>query len=312
MKKILMISLILGTFTVVAADEDPYKIVILADADAVARANEFKTYLGTKPPFSKMGAKLEISIVTMTVEDMNCQNNMPNSPRIIRCDTAKLARKQADAGANFSVAFTSKGSGGAGGGIPIASVDYPIQTMFHEMLHTYGLADEYDYSEAEKTVYCNNPRSNANIVYFKDQPSYADDPAARTTHTPDVPWMGGILPANPIISGSSLGSSASAQGPVGAQILGVYRGGSCDSAALPGWRPYGNSIMRGYDDDTIYPLYEEIITKNIEGAVGYKLELPPPAVKCLPPNYNLELVSDLHDHVSDVVNKVTIPHNHKH
>lgn len=122
--------------------------------------------------------------------------------------------------------------------------------------------------------------------------------------------MGGIASDKPIITGTTLGSPDG--GPVGTQNMGVYRGGSCDNADLPGWRPYANSIMKGYEDDTIYPLYEEIIVKNIEGSVGYDLELPPPAVSCLPPNFNLEMVHDLHDHVDDAVKKVKIPHNHKH
>ncbi len=307
--KILLMSLVLGSFSAYAAN-DPYKIVILTDADAKVRAEEFKTYLGTKPPFNKMGDKLVIELVTMPAEEMNCANNMPNSPRIIRCNTKNLASEQAKANANFSVAFTSKGSGGAGGGIPIASLDYPIQTMFHEMLHTYGFADEYSYSAEEQTVYCMNPKSRANVVYFKDDPSYADDPAARTRHNAEVPWMGGIEPAKLIISGSALGSPE--EGPVGSQNLGIFRGGSCDNAKLPGWRPYGNSIMRGYEDDTIYPFYEKVIVKNIEGAIGYKMELSPPAVKCLPSGYNLEIVNDLHDHLGDAVNKLSIPHNHKH
>lgn len=309
MKNLFLATIVLGPFSAFAAN-DPYKIVILTDGTAKVRAEEFKTYLGTKPPFSKMGEKLVIEIVEMPVDKMECANNMPNSPRIIRCNTANLAREQAKADANFSVAFTSTGSGGAGGGIPIASMDYPIQTMFHEMLHTYGLADEYNYSPDEQKVYCKNPRSSGNIAYFKNDPSYADDPAARARHNGDVPWMGGIAPAKLITSGSALGSPEA--GPVGTQNLGVYRGGSCDNDNLPGWRPYANSIMKGYEDDTIYPLYEEIIVKNIEGAVGYKMELPPPAVKCLPPGFTLNVVEDLHDHVGDAVNQVPIPHNHKH
>lgn len=186
MKNLMLVTLMMGSFSALAA-KDPYKIVILTDSDAKVRADEFKTYLGTKPPFNKMGEKLVIEVVTMTAEDMACANNMPNSPRIIRCDTQKLARAQSRADANFSVAFTSKGSGGAGGGIPIASLDYPIQTMFHEMLHTYGLADEYNYWADEQKVYCKDPKSSGNIAYFKDEPSYADDPAARSRHRADVP-----------------------------------------------------------------------------------------------------------------------------
>lgn len=311
-KKIILATLLTGVLTNAWSDDDPYKIVIVTDATAKVKAEEFKTYLQGKPPFSRMGDKLNIEIVEMEADTMNCQNNMPNSPRIIRCNTEAIAREQSRRRANLAMAFTSRGSGGAGGGIPIASMDYPIQTMFHEMLHTFGLADEYDYSEAEQRVYCRNPRSRANIAYFRDVPPYSDDPAARGRHNSDIPWYGGIPSGKLITSGSSLGSPAEESISPGNQTMGLYRGGSCNSASLPGWRPYENSIMKGYRDDTIYPIYEEIIVRNLESAMGGSLDLPPPEVTCLQSDYNVQRVDELHDHVSDAVNGIPLPHNHTH
>lgn len=304
MKKLFMGFILLFSFQILAGDPKPYKIVVFTDETASTKADQFKTYLQTKPPFSKMGEKLQIELVKLTKEEMDCKNSDPDSPRIITCNNSVLRRKQRDADANISLAFTSNGSGGAGGDIPIASMDFPIQTMFHEMLHTYGLSDEYDYSESERGVYCRSPRSSANIVYFSPRPPYADDPGARTTHARDVPWMGGIPRVHLITDGSALGSKDAANPTPGSQLLGLYRGGSCDSGTTPGWRPYKNSIMKGYEDDTIYPLYEEVIVKNMESSLGRTLNLPPPPEKCLDENFDLKKIEHLHHDVEEAVGHV--------
>lgn len=289
----------------------PYKILIITDRDAMPKATEFRNYLRTKPPFNRMGEAIQLEIVSMSKDEMNCGNTMPDAPRVILCNERNLARKQAEHEANLAVAFTSAGSGGAGGSIPVASKDYPIQTMFHEMLHAYGLDDEYTYSPSEKSVYCRSPRTSGNMAYFQDVPPYANDHAARTRHAPEIPWYGGIPANKHITTGRNLGSPYERISP-GNQTLGLYRGGSCDSAALPGWRPYQNSIMRGYDDDTIYPLYEEIIVKNIESSLGRRLHLPPPSPDCGVPNMNLNRLFDFEKDIRKVTGRIHPPHLHSH
>lgn len=281
----------------------PYKIAVITDEESKDRAEEFKSYLLQKPPYNKMAEKLDIKIVTLKKEEMDCKNSNPDAPRIITCNYQKLQDLQSKESANLAVAFTSSGSGGSGGNIPIASKDYPIQTMFHEMLHAYGLDDEYDYSASEKSVYCSSPRNSANLVYFKDKPPYADDPTARKTHKRDVPWMSGIPQTKKITEGSSLGSETKFE-KNGEQTLGLYRGGACSSADLPGWRPYQNSIMKGYIDDTIYPFYEEIIVRNIESSLGRKLNLPPPSVTCLDVMFNYNQIHLLQSQTKDILFKV--------
>lgn len=281
----------------------PYKIVVMTDEDSKERAEEFRNYLLQKPPYNKMAEKLDIKIVPLKKEEMDCKNSMPDAPRIITCNDEKLQGIQSKEQANLAVAFTSSGSGGSGGSIPIASKDYPIQTMFHEMLHAYGLDDEYEYSASEQTVYCNSPRNSANMVYFKDKPPYSDDAFARKTHKGDVPWMSGIPESKKITEGSNLGSETKYENN-GAQTLGLYRGGACSSARLPGWRPYQNSIMKGYLDDTIYPFYEEVIVKNIESSLGRKLNLPPPTVTCLDLMYNFNQLHLLQSQTKDILFRV--------
>ena len=290
----------------------PYKIIIVTDPTAFPRAEEFKKYLITKPPFSRMGEKLQIELVSMDTEKMNCKNDMPDAPRIITCNRDLIYRTQSQHNAHLSLAFTSSGSGGAGGDIPVASMDYPIQTMFHEMLHTFGLDDEYDYSESEQTVYCNNPVSSPNVVYFKDTPPYETDSFARSKHSDKVHWMGQIPPVQLITSGTNLGSASLEKINAGLQPLGLFRGGSCNNSTLPGWRPYQSSIMKGYDDDTIYPIYEAAVLRNIESAVGRKTSLPPAESRCVHTQPSIQVVNNLDSEIDSIVKKIPHPHNHKH
>jgi hypothetical protein len=245
---------------------------------------------------------------------MDCGNKTPNSPRIISCDNTLLYKKQAEAEAHLSIAFTSNGSGGAGGGIPVASMDYPIQTMFHEMLHTYGFDDEYSYKtngEAEFNYYCSNVRNGVNMAYFKDVPPYADDKAAREKHNSQIPWYGKIPASQLITNIADLGTVTTYQ-PMGKQTAGLYRGGACDSDKIPGWRPYLNSIMRGYSDTTIYPLYEEVITKQIEAKLGRKLNLPVEfnAADCLNLEATLKQISSLKEDTNNILLKIEENENH--
>lgn len=307
MKVILMLTALLGTLSVYA--QDTYDIIMFTDADAKTRAEEFKEYLVQKPPFNKLGEKIKISIVELSAEVMDCKNDTPDSPRIIHCNHQELLRLKAVAKSHLALAFTSKGTGGAGGTIPVASKDYPIQTMFHEMLHAYGFDDEYDYDENEKKVYCDKPANAANIVYFKDTPPYVDDSAARKIHTKDVPWMDRIPVGNSIVSAGSLGSQF-IKIVKGEQSPGLYRGGSCNSDSTPGWRPYQNSIMKGYDDDTIYPLYEEVILKSIESAMGQKVakkkkfEDPSPPPRCLQHNHEVEMLKGYDEEMKEITKHI--------
>lgn len=290
----------------------PYKIIIVTDPVAAPRAEEFKKYLVTKPPFSRMGELLQIEIVPMEAETMSCVNDMPNAPRIITCNRDSIFKIQSNHNAHLSLAFTSNGSGGAGGDIPIASMDYPIQTMFHEMLHTFGLADEYDYSESEQTVYCNNPVPSPNIVYFKDTPPYENDSLARSKHSNKVHWMGQIPTLQLVTSGTNLGSASLEEINVGLQPLGLFRGGSCNNSTLPGWRPYQSSIMKGYDDDTIYPIYEEAVLRNIETALGRRTPLPPAQANCVHNQPSIQSTESFVSEILTIVRKIPNSHKHKH
>lgn len=224
------------------ATRRPYKILIIADAASVTSANAYRTYLMNKRPFSRMNSEdLQIEVQSVPPADMACTNPGGVNNRLINCNNDNLRNLRRDANANLAVAFTSTATGGAGGEIPIATsnfADYPIATMFHEMLHNYGFADEYDYTtETEYQAFCTPPRNSPNAAFFADAPPYANDGEGRSRHNSDVPWMGRIDAATLVTHGTALGTTTLPALAVGGQVIGLFEGGSC-SLHLKTWRPY--------------------------------------------------------------------------
>lgn len=266
MKKLIWPLLLMSSVSIAA----PYKIVMMTDSGAKNRAEEFKKYLLTKPPFNKLDPKeLEFKVVTLSQKELNCGNRNKKVPRVISCDDLKLNSIKAKEEAHLAMVFTSDATGASGGDIPKASKTSDVAAMMHEMLHTFGCADEYEYSATEAEVYCRPTEPAPNIAFFKDSPPYKSDSEARSRHAKNVPWMSRIDKVRYITSGTQLGSSAKSS--PGKQVMNLYRGGSCNKV-IPTWRPYPNSIMKGYTDQTIYPFYEEIIVKQMESQLGRRLE----------------------------------------
>lgn len=213
---------------------------------------------------------------------MQCSNPGTTNTRLIECDKSYLRGLRRGARASIAVAFTSTANGGSGGEIPIATSNfenYPISTMFHEMLHAYGFADEYQYVTAqERKAFCDPPRKLPNMAYFNDVPPYEDDSSARARHGAQIPWFVTIGADVLITHGTDLGTTALPHTETGTQTAGLFAGGPC-SLWMKSWRPYQGSIMREYRDDTIYPLYEKVIIGKIADAIGRKPVLRDPAAE---------------------------------
>jgi hypothetical protein len=257
---------------------EPYRLVIVTDTESAARAQEYKDYLLRTPPYSQLGDQLDIVISQMSDVDMSCSNDMPDSPRIISCDNSKIQRRRRDLDGHHVVAFTNNGTGGAGGQVAIASLDYPLNTMLHEMLHMYGLADEYCYEGTEVGVYCNPPRTGPNVALIRPEPPYADKANALGKHASRIPWAGDISAPTPITSGTeSLGTPGGDYG----DSAGLYEGGNCSNKTdMPEkvYRPFQNSIMRTLSVTGIQPFYQARILEAMEGATGSRFERRPATV----------------------------------
>jgi hypothetical protein len=270
-----MRALLLALLSWSAFAQDPYRLVMVADPESRARAEEYKNYMLSKAPFNQLGGQLEIVITEMSDRDLSCANDMPTSPRIIRCDTSKLNQRKRELGGHHVVAFTNNATGGAGGQQAIASVDYPLNTMLHEMLHMYGLADEYCYTGTEVEEYCNPPRSAPNVAMIVPAPPYANKGEAFAKHGDKIPWSSEIYAPTPITQGTDvLGTPAGQYG----ESAGLYEGGHCtNKAALTEkiYRPYQNSIMKSLSVDSLQPFYQARILEAMEAARGRRFEARP-------------------------------------
>lgn len=253
----------------------------MADENSTQSAEAYRTYILEQRPFNRLRPEdLVVEIQTVPASEMACKNPGTTNDRLIKCDTSYLRGLRRGAKASIAVAFTSTATGGSGGEIPIATSNfekYPISTMFHEMLHAYGFADEYQYkTEQEKKAFCSPPRKLPNIAYFNDEPPYGDDFDARARHGAQIPWFVNIGADVLITHGTDLGTTALPHTETGTQTAGLFAGGPC-SLWMKSWRPYQGSIMREYKDDTIYPLYEKIILGKIASAIGRTPVLRDPA-----------------------------------
>ena len=276
MKWAILFSLSLMASAQATRRTEPYKLVIIADENSETRANQFITYLRTQPPFSQIASEdLQISVTRAPPGAMNCQSPHPEtqeSQRLVTCDQRALRRIQRQQRANFAVAITSVPAyyGGSGGQIPVGTVGAPDSVILHEMLHSYGLEDEYTYrSAAEIRRYCRPGNAGPNIAFFRDVPPYASDPAARVTHASEVPWMGRISADMPITQLPALGSPSRTV-VRGGQQIGLYRGGNCPDAAngKKSWKPLETSIMNGHEDDYVYPIYADVVSASIRRSLG--------------------------------------------
>lgn len=262
-----------------------YKILIIADEKSTTSALEYQKYLLTKNPFNRLRPEdFVIEIKTAPSDSMACGNNVDTNSRVIQCNTEYLRTLRRVSKADIAVAFTSNASGGSGGEIPVATADfskYPISTMFHEMLHSYGFDDEYEYqTEAERESYC-RPKKSINAAIFEDVPPYSNDASARVRHSFDVPWMGEIPGDVKITTGTNLGTSQIPGNFRGQQVAGLFAGGAC-SKWKKSWRPYQNSIMRSFADGKVYPLYEAVILERIKDSIGRDPVLRESAENCPP------------------------------
>ncbi len=255
----------------------------MADENSTQSAEAYRNYILEQRPFNRLRPEdLVVEIQTAPAAEMGCSNPGTTNNRLIECDKSYLRGLKRGARASIAVAFTSTATGGSGGEIPIATSNfenYPISTMFHEMLHAYGFADEYQYkTEQERSAFCSPPRRLPNIAYFNDEPPYATDSDARSRHSGQIPWFGNIGADVLITHGTDLGTTAVPHTESGTQTAGLYAGGPC-SLWMKSWRPYQGSIMREYRDDTIYPLYEKIILGKIANAIGRTPVLRDPAAE---------------------------------
>ncbi len=271
--KLLVAALLTGLASGARAQEK-FKLLLVADQASAARAQEYKDYMLRTPPFDSVADQLDVKIQVLSDDELKCGPGR-RIVRLLECDTQRVAREKAGQGAHMAAVFTSKGSGGSGGQIPIASKDYPLGTMLHEMLHAFGLDDEYSYDPEEVDTYCSPPSSGPNIAVLAPLGSYVSKAHAMSTHGKDIEWSGDIEAPTPVTHEQQLGTPPLQQHR---EKAGLYEGGNCSMAtralgARRVYRPYFASIMKHVSTGSagVYPLYQRRILQGMAGLLGRPL-----------------------------------------
>ncbi|OGS07914.1 MAG: hypothetical protein A2270_02585 [Elusimicrobia bacterium RIFOXYA12_FULL_51_18] len=253
-----------------------YHIRFVADALAMKRANDFSDLLLTNEAFASIRDRFRIEYVEGDADSMNCRNDVPQAPRIISCDMTYIL-SLGTAPAHMTAVFTSRGSGGAGGSFPVVSLDYPLPTMLHEMLHTWTLNDEYIYSPSEADFYCDYPQilKGPNTSSFVTLETYVSDAEARDRHQADIPWVFDIQSGVPVTVSSTADSGEMNVLKLGTPMElagaepGLYPGSNC-SRKLPSFRPYGiDTIMKTLSTTWIPPIHQKAVLAAIAKAAGW-------------------------------------------
>lgn len=234
---------LLLSFFIAWASAAPFKIGVVAELNAMNRAQEFINQVAMIEPFKQLIAQgaLEISVAPTQVSNLNCRGGAAGIPRLARCDLSRVNRPCR--GMNFCPLFTSVPNIGAGHPRnPISSSSFPWTTMLHEMVHSFGFTDDYAYTHGECRSYCgvgtwNNGHSDNNAN------RYPTEAAALAACIRRIPWCqqaisAGTTVVQQIANGSyKIGSPAPAEG-CPSTTLGVYLGGSCQNQNPNStWRP---------------------------------------------------------------------------
>ncbi len=250
-----------------------YHIRFVADAAAMARAREFTELLLNHEAFASVRDRFRIEYVEGDAARMNCRNDVLQSKRIISCNMDYILSLGASP-AHLTAVFTSRGTGGAGSAVPIASIDYPLPTILHEMLHTWGLQDEYIYSQAEADYYCGYSKilKAPNTSAFPIMETYGSDAEAGGRHRDDIPWFDDIrvpITTPPVNTAGAAGFQLGTPASSGNMEPGLYPGSNC-SRKLPSFRPYEfDTIMKSVYTTLLPPIHKKAVLKAIAKAAGW-------------------------------------------
>lgn len=284
LKKIAFVS----TCMLVMSNAHAYKYIIYTDDVKTDKAEQVASMMKTTYPFSKLD--IEIEIVRLQPHELECSSKY-GIDRLVMCDNANDIQKRAmRAGGDQAMIIkdTEKygGSSQVGGGVPVMTTAGGPRVMLHEYMHTLGLCDEYEYSEPEAEIYCND-RDRPNLVFIEPLDPYGGDSVAKGIHMGSIPWGSEINSNTPITNtdGTRLGtgdvdftnkmpSNSSDMAQALSEPTGLYKGKICNQAVpkKTSWHPgAGATIMENTDAGLGAPL--EKIVEKIMISKGAKLKL---------------------------------------
>lgn len=290
-----------------------YTLGIYTDEPGGAKAQEVIQELQNTYPFNVLD--IEYQVIPQSTADLDCGFD-PDIDRLPICDSRKQRRHARRNDIDQAlVIMDSERYGGSGGGIPVMTTNSPPSTMVHEYLHTLGLCDEYQYSNADEADrYCPGMADRANSTIIAPEGSYSSDNQARSRHYRDIQWYADIASNTPITSGG--GSSRSlGTGRVGDVVapvnrttepstlsspIGLYRGTGCDNASRNYylWHPGQERNIMERLSAGLGRANELIVRRTLlERGAQYKPEFDPDASPQL--SRNLEVSEETQNKVMD-------------
>ena len=261
------------------------KILIVTDQSSASKAKSVRNTILETAPFSRM-SELEVVIRVVPAEKVICRNplnevkatDVPEScrqvmaqqnqksqeernklGRLITCDAGQLSldlEKQENADRMIFIKDTEYVASSGGKSITL-TVGSHNNTAIHELLHSFGFGDEYEYySACEADTYC--VHNWANLAIIEQQSSFANDEDAKKSLAAKIPWFSKILPTTPITNDSMLGTPDKNQ-------VGLFRTHTCDKASKPvlTWKPSSRKTVM--EDLSTNYIPEAYWPKIIEG-----------------------------------------------
>ncbi len=151
---------------------------------------------------------------------------------------------------------------GAGGSSITITTAVPPSGALHELLHSFGFGDEYEYaSPCEADTYCPYVATGywGNIAVLQDFSPYSSDSSARQKHSSQIPWYSKIKPRTLITTGASLGTPKKNE-------IGLHRVQVCDKAEskVTSWKPGSETtVMETLDTGYIPSFYYAKIAESL-------------------------------------------------
>lgn len=192
------------------------------------------------------------------------QKQIQDAQRLVVCDAGKALMDISGKENADRTIFVKESDtwGGAGGSSITMTTALPASGAIHELLHSFGFGDEYEYaSPCEADTYCPyiEKGEDANIAVFRDLSPYSSDAVARQKHSSQIPWYSRIKPMTLITTGASLGTPQKNE-------IGIHRSHVCDQAEskLTTWKPGSETtVMESLETSHIPEFYFTRIAESL-------------------------------------------------
>jgi hypothetical protein len=196
------------------------------------------------------------------------QSQIAAAQRLVVCDAGQAlmdisGKENADRTIFVKESDTWAGAGGSSITITTA---VPPAGAIHELLHSFGFGDEYEYaSPCEADTYCPYVATGywGNIAVLPDLSPYSSDGSARQQHSSKIPWYSRIKPKTLITTGNVLGTPKKKE-------IGLHKAHVCDKAEskVTSWKPGSETtVMETLETGFVPEFYYAKIAESLGSRV---------------------------------------------